>query len=403
MIFLFVFEYIKLIFVNFKKKKYKLFLILIIIPLFLFLYIRNYFKHPKCKGWEKGLLNTKLESKEDSLKANKCYIISPEECHIDAFEIINDYSKYVKKNCINKNNYKKNVEKFFTFDTKTKYKYIAYPSTKSLNYHEDGEESFFHKKILSMITPVNSTEDDPNLETFVEYDKNNRGKVIINLKKNNTLIEEREKLAKNFSVKYENIFFLYTDAVSRPHFRRKMKNTIKLLEDYYYNNPNKKENWNAYQFFKYNSFTSSTPHNVMPMFFGKSTLQREGTSIIKYLKELGYITVLAQNQCVRYLFDSNSYYYGFDYETFDHEFISLFCDPNYSYPDLKNPIFNGPFSLMRKCLYGTDTFNHVFEYGRQFLETYKNQRKFLKLAFIDGHDIVKEIFVPKKIVNIVIK
>ena len=67
-----------------------------------------------------------------------------------------------------------------------------------------------------------------------------------------------------------------------------MKNTIKLLEDYYYNNPNKKENWNVYQFFKYNSFTASTPHNVMPMFFGKSTLQREGTSIIKYLKELGY-------------------------------------------------------------------------------------------------------------------
>ena len=198
MIFLFVFEYIKLIFVNFKKKKYKLFLILIIIPFFLFLYIRNYFKHPKCKGWEKGLLNTKLESKEDSLKANKCYIISPEECHIDAFEIINDYSKYVKKNCINKNNYKKNVEKFFTFDTKIKYKYIAYPSTKYLNYHEDGEEGFFHKKILSMITPVNSTEDDPNLEAFVEYDKKNRGKVIINLKKNNTLIEEREKLETSF-------------------------------------------------------------------------------------------------------------------------------------------------------------------------------------------------------------
>ena len=29
-----------------------------------------------------------------------------------------------------------------------------------------------------------------------------------------------------------------------------MKNTIKLIKDYYYNNPNKKQNWNAYQFFK---------------------------------------------------------------------------------------------------------------------------------------------------------
>ncbi len=58
---------------------------------------------------------------------------------------------------------------------------------------------------------------------FVKYDKNNKGKVIIYLKKNNTLIEESEKFAKNFSVKYDNIFFLYTDAVSRPQFKRKMK------------------------------------------------------------------------------------------------------------------------------------------------------------------------------------
>ena len=260
-----------------------------------------------------------------------------------------------------------------------------------MNYHEDGEEDYFHKKILSMITPVNSTDDDPTLEAFVEYDKNDKGKVIINLKKNNTLIKERENLAKKFSVKYENIFFLYTDAVSRPHFRRKMKKTIKLLEDYYYNNPNKKLNWNSYQFFKYNSFTSSTPQNVIPMFFGKSAIEGHGTSIVKYFKERGYITVYAQNQCVRYLFDSHRYYYGFDFETFDHEFISLFCDPNYTHPELKNPIFNGPFSLMRKCLYGNDTFNHVFEYGKQFLENYRNQRKFFKLAFIDGHEKSKEV------------
>ena len=46
---------------------------------------------------------------------------------------------------------------------------------------------------------------------------------------------------------------------------------------------------------------------------------------------------------------------------------------------------------MRRCLYGNDTFNHVFEYGKQFVETYRNQRKFLKLAFIDGHEMSKEV------------
>ena len=53
-----------------------------------------------------------------------------------------------------------------------------------------------------------------------------------------------------------------------------MKNekTIKLLEDYYYNNPNKIPNWNAYQIFKYNSFTSFTYDNTIPMFFRKTLI-----------------------------------------------------------------------------------------------------------------------------------
>ena len=53
-----------------------------------------------------------------------------------------------------------------------------------------------------MITPVSSTDGDLYKEIFIEYNKNNKGKVIIKLKKNNTLIEERETLAKNFEIKY---------------------------------------------------------------------------------------------------------------------------------------------------------------------------------------------------------
>ncbi len=312
--------------------------------------------------------------------------MTPKECHIYAYEILNYYT-YFKRSCKNMDSNKKYLKKYLKFDDgNIKYKYLAYPSTLSINYREEGEGIFFHNKILSMIKPVNSTEDDPTLETFVKYDKNNKGIVIIDLKKNNTLIEKREKLAKNFSVKYDNIFFLYTDAVSRPHFKRKMKKTIKLLENYYYNNPKKKQKWNAYQFFKYNSFTKSTHQNVIPMFFGDKK-----KSIVKYFKELGYITAYSQNQCNRYLFDPNKNYYSYGFETFDHEFISLFCDPNYSHPEVYSSTLNGAFSVMRRCLYGNDTFNHVFEYGKQFVEKYRNQRKFLKLAFMEGHEKSKEV------------
>ena len=391
LLFLICFEYINLLIFLLKKKKYKIFSFLIIIPLIIYFFIKYDFKHTKCYGWEKGLLNTQIESKEDSLKANKCYIMSPQICDIEAYDNIHDYSKYIKRTCKDRDNDKKNLEKFFPFDKKINYKYIAFPSTLNLNYHEDGAANYFHKKILSMLTPVNSTNDDPYKEVFVEFNKNNKGKVIIDLKKNNTLIEERDKLAKNFKPKYDNIFFLYTDAVSRPHFRRKMKKTIKLLEDYYFNNPNKKKDWNAYQFFKYNSFSSTTPGNTIPMFFGNSSESKYGTTLIKYLKEHGYITAYIQNQCNRYLFDPDGRDTSFEYVNFDHECISLFCDPNYSHPDLYSSFINGAYSVLRRCLYGNDTYNHVFEYGKQFVEKYRNQRKFLKLAFIEGHEGSKEV------------
>ncbi len=113
------------------------------------------------------------------------------------------------------------------------------------------------------------------------------------------------------------------------------------------------------------------------MFFGDKK-----KSIVKYFKELGYITAYSQNQCNRYLFDPNKNYYSYGFETFDHEFISLFCDPNYSHPEVYSSTLNGAFSVMRRCLYGNDTFSHVFEYGKQFVEKYRIQKKFLKLAFM---------------------
>ncbi len=75
--------------------------------------------------------------------------------------------------------------------------------------------------------------------------------------------------------------------------------------------------------------------NVIPMFFGNKK-----TSIIKYFKELGYITNYAQNQCNRYIFDPNKNYYSYSFETFEHEFISLFCDPNYSHPEVYSSFLN---------------------------------------------------------------
>ena len=47
---------------------------------------------------------------------------------------------------------------------------------------------------------------------------------------------------------------IYLDGLSRRHFLRKLPKTSKLLEDYLYNNKDKKEKMSSFQFFKYINF-----------------------------------------------------------------------------------------------------------------------------------------------------
>lgn len=47
--------------------------------------------------------------------------------------------------------------------------------------------------------------------------------------------------------------------------------------------------------------------------------------------------------------------------------------------------------MYRRCLYGDDSSAHVFEYGSQFLDAYKDQKKFLFMEFTDSHEVTSEI------------
>ena len=211
----------------------------------------------------------------------------------------------------------------------------------------------------------------------------------MDLRKDEKLIYKRRKLASQSKVRYDNILFIFIDAVSKNHFRRKFPLTSELLSNYLITDKdnNENNNINAYQFLKYNNFRPSTQVNVLPMFYGESMKSEKGSSLIKYFKDKGYITGGSENICHKELFlleeDRNEYV---KFESFDHENFAMFCDPNYNPPNNRVSLFKGLFSMMRRCLYNKDTFEWVFEFGYKFLEQYKNERKFLRLGFIDGHE-----------------
>jgi hypothetical protein len=46
----------------------------------------------------------------------------------------------------------------------------------------------------------------------------------------------------------------------------------------------------------------------------------------------------------------------------------------------------GESSIFRRCLYGKENIEYLFDYGIQFLENYKNNRKFLRISIPNGHE-----------------
>ena len=69
----------------------------------------------------------------------------------------------------------------------------------------------------------------------------------------------------------------------------------------------------------------------------------------------------------------------------------MFCDPSYFQRDNPFPLNKGEFASIRRCLYGKESSEYLFEYTSDFWKKYKDNRKFARLLLIDGHDITGEV------------
>ena len=380
------------------EKKYKITIIMTLTFILLSSLILYKKKHG-CDNWEIGLGKIKIESMEESKKNNLCYIQKPKTCWINPLDNLFDINKWTHKSCKQDGKERKRLLKYLINDNAKKSLNLAYPTTDYFDFKLHSRFKYFNYGTLMLIYSSNSTKeeekDDINQrEVFVNFNENGTGKVEINLKKKENVLLQRIILSKLYpNVKFETILILYTDAISRVHFFRKFKETSKILEQLYWRNNNiLNHKFKSYQFLKYQNFDSFTQINIMPMFYGSSMKSLNGINILKYLKNLGYITGGSENICSRELFDLEDYYTNnTQFESFDHENFALFCDPNMNHPEDPYTPFYGPYSYFRRCLYNYDSFHYVFEYGKQFLNTYENNRKYLRLAFIDGHEGTNEV------------
>ena len=368
----------------------------------LFICFLRYLSLSRCSGYHIGLNGVKIDDNPDKYS---CFYDYPKNCSIDLLSPFMDYSR-IGGDCKTIRDLKEQ-KKYFTYFLIPEKNYenttrFGFPitTTNEFSLKTQNNIKHFNERVSKSVIDMDKYDKIPQgkskplkPEVVLEFDRDNIGEIKIEINKNETLEKERKELGEKYKSKFDNVLFIFMDAFSREHFKRKMKKTTKFIEKYM--KPNKKLNdYKAYQFMKYTAFDCFTQMSAQPMFYGEKMdpVTSNGTFILKHFKERGFVTGQSIDLCSRELFVTmNNCLNRVIFSDFDHENVAMFCDANYYNRDNPYPFLQGGFSIIRRCLYGRDAFEYVLEYGTKFWEAYPNNKKFLRLGFIDPHERSEEV------------
>lgn len=356
---------------------------LIGIPLFLFIcFAIFYFTHiyNNCVNWPKGIGNEQIQHDQPT-----CKVVEPPTCAYDITDGWLDFSRFIK--CSSYSSKKDIMEKYYP----THAPYVGFSRTEKFNETERWTlQPYIYDKLV-FLDNLNDPE-AKDLEIFLDKTSEEHPKIVINVKKNETLVKERSKIQKESLVK--NVIVVYIDALSRAGALRKLKKTMSWFDS---KTGQQDPDLEAFQFFKYHSITPYTTNNLYEALFGVMPVEPEAAagkprkeSFLKTFKENGFITGHATDFCQVSPLDMGPGQNIKD-EPYDHEGISFACDPHFHDPVSAYSIFNGPYSSVRRCLYGKDLAEDVFDYGNQFWRSYQNEKKILYLDFLDAHEGTGEV------------
>ena len=382
-----------------RKKKYKKTIIifsLILIIIITFLIIHR----AACNNFYVGLGGHQLINNKTE---DACYIGKPKTCDIPILSKIAlfDYSRFITS-CKDRRNDKKTFMNFLNKvnPNLTVYNNTYYFPNMNIFSFRESDWGIINVNVFKNISGVKK--EGTHDQMWLTFDEKDKGHISIDIPYNETLVKEKRAIAQNNKVKFENVYTIYIDSLSRQHFQRKLKKTSKLL-DYLIRNRNVKvyneysiydieDNMDVFQLFKYHSFTYNTPPNYGPMFFGSNPFSiNQSNSIMEHFSNKGYITATAVNSCAREAYNIVSKFYHVKFYPSDYEGSSIFCDPHFCIPDNKYSVFAGINSKLRRCFYERDTGEYIFEYILKFLEAYKNERKFIRLISNDAHEGTLEL------------
>jgi len=347
--------------------------ILLFCAFFYFAKVKN-----SCDHWTKGLGNEQMLAEPGT-----CRVEQPSVCPYEVTDGWFDLSRF--KTCSAFKADPEILEKYYG-DAPV----IGFPRTEKF---ADAERWPLQKNMLSRVVPLSGMNDPAgaDLEIFLDKTSEKHPKLKINIKRNETLVKEREKIQSDPLVK--NVLVIYIDALSRVNALRQLKKTMNWFNQHMNQQSSEAE---TFQFFKYHSIVPYTYSNLHEVFYGihpyDPSLSKDHPldTFVKTYKEKGFITGHSSDFCQMNPLDIGKVGKIRDIP-FDHEAVSIACEPHYHDPISPYGIFKGPYSSMRRCLYGKDMYEHVLDYGNQFWHQYKDQKKLMYMDFIDAHEGTNEV------------
>ena len=211
------------------KKKYTTFWIISSYFLLLFL-VYLIIKLSACNNFEFGIGNISIESDENYEKNGECVIKRPDTCNVDLFE---NLFRIINSKCEQTENERNIFIQSLEFNEDINSSYLFYyPNTVNFDWKVCTSKKF-KNEVFSQIKPILKNEEKSNKEIFLEFDKETeKGKIIINLLRNETLVNLRKNKTKNENL-FNNILIIYINSLSRQQFINQMEKTSKILEKNY--------------------------------------------------------------------------------------------------------------------------------------------------------------------------
>ena len=266
--------------------------------------------------------------------------------------------------------------------------------------YENRYKEYVIGRIIDMDDPDIPQKMKDDIEITVDLTNEEFHKVNIDLKRNNTRVEEVKKIRENVLNRDKetgkqridkDVLIIYIDNIARVHFHRKLKNLTHWLEE---NSNTEGSEYNSYEYFRYHSKAFYTHPNGAAMFCGVDNVQyNDSTLVFRSFSENGYITGYYSDICKEETMDFDDVnttvtpYYSYDHFAgniaWDFHYDTV--DENYIQMD------KGRNSYFRRWLYGKPMHDIQLEYVKQFWDKYNDTRKVFRTVFNENHEPTGEL------------